>query len=67
MNYFIKKLVATCYEGFPAVEVHNCFDKLEKIVINKTSMSMMKFMQWLADDLGMEIISMKGQMAYLDY
>lgn len=58
--YDIMKLIGTTYEGEPAVKVMINNNNVVKIYVNKTSMSMFRFMQWVANDNG------HGMVDYLD-
>ena len=56
------KLVGTTYKGKPAVDVVIC-GYLVKTYVNETSMSMLSFMKWVADERCLEIAGFKGQAA----
>lgn len=56
------ELVGTTYEGKPAVDVI-VNNNVIKTYVNETSMSMFRFMQWVANDNDYEIDYLDGQTA----
>lgn len=56
------ELVGTTYKNKPAVDVV-VNGNVVKTCVNETSMSMFRFMQWVADDNGYEIDYLDGQTA----
>ena len=56
------ELVGTTYEGKPAVDVV-VNGNVVKTCVNETSMSMLRFMQWVAKDNDYEIDYLDGQTA----